>query len=147
MFECLNQKNISEKQPVNSISGSPSELDVLYRQISECLEQWPARKSQNYFELKHHLELLHVLRNENYKGEAFALISKRAKDILAASKISWSFVKKSTVSGDLHQLGYCVDPPKVSFRQTRPFPRSSGLGMRGPVITQKLQQISHEGKI
>ena len=147
LFECLNQKNISEKQPVSSVSDSPSELDVLYRQISECLEQWPARKSQNYFELKHHFELLHVLRNENYKGEAFALISKRAKDVLAASETSWRFVKKSTVSGDLRELGYCVDPPKVSFRQSRPFRRGSRLGMRGPVIRRKSQQISHEGKI
>ena len=134
MFECLNQKNISEKQPVNSISDSSSELDVLYRQISECLEQWPARESQNYFELKHHFKLLHVLRNENYKGEAFALISKRAKDVLAASKTSWSFVKKSIVSGDLLELGYCVDPPKVSFRQTHPFQHGSRLGMCGSVI-------------
>ena len=131
----------------NLVSESSSELDVLYRQISECLDQWPARKSQNYFELKHHFELLHVLRNENYKGEAYALISKRAKDVLAASKTSWSFVKKSTVSGDLHELGYCVDPPKISFRQTRPFRRGSRLGMRGPVIRRKSQQISHEGKI
>ena len=120
LFECLNQKNISEKQPVNSILDSSSELDVLYRQISECLEQWSARKSQNYFELKHQLELLHVLRNENDKGEAFALISKRAKDVLAASKTSWSFVKESTVSGDLRELGYCVDPSQDFFSSDMP---------------------------
>ena len=42
LFEYLNQKNITEKQSNNSISNSSSELDVLYRQISECLEQWPA---------------------------------------------------------------------------------------------------------
>ena len=75
LFECLNQKNITEKQSTNLISESSSELDVLYRQISECLEQWPAKKSQNYFELKHNFELLHILRNENYKGEAVAFIS------------------------------------------------------------------------
>ena len=86
LFEYLNQKNITEKQSNNSISNSSSELDVLYLQISECLEQWPAKKSQNYFELKHHFELLHILRNENYKGEAVAFISKRAKEVLAASK-------------------------------------------------------------
>ena len=79
LFEYLNQKNITEKQSNNSISNSSSKLDVLYRQISECLEQWPAKKSQNYFELKHHFELLYILRNENYKGEAVAFISKRAK--------------------------------------------------------------------
>ena len=140
LFDYLNQKSITEKPPTNLVSESSSELDVLYRQISECLEEWPARKSQNYFELKHHFELLHVLRNENYKGGAFALISKRAKDVLAASKTSWSFVKKSTVSGDLRELGYCVYPPKISFRQTRPF-------RRGPVIRRKSHQISHERKI
>ena len=60
LFECLNQKNITEKQSTISISESSSELDVLYRQISECLEQWNAKKTQNYFELKHHFELLHI---------------------------------------------------------------------------------------
>ena len=115
LFEYLNQKNITEKQSNNSISNSSSELDVLYRQISECLEQWPVKKLQNYFELKHHFELLHILRNENYKGEAVAFISKRAKEVLAASKTSWSFVKKSTVSGDLRELGY---PPFSTWFKT-----------------------------
>ena len=141
LFECLNLKNITEKQSTISISDSSSELDVLYRQISECLEQWLAKETQNYFELRH-FELLHTLRNENYKGEAFTLISKRAKDVLAAS-----FVKKSTVSGDLRELGYCVDPPKVSFRQSRPFRRGSRLGLRGTIIRRKSQQFNHEGKI
>ena len=99
----------------------PSELHVLYHQISECLEQRPAKKTQIYFELKHHFESLHILRNENYTGEAFTLTSKRAMDVFTTSKMSWSFVKKSTVSGDLRDLGYCVDPPKVSFCQSRPF--------------------------
>ena len=121
-------------------------LDVLCHQISECLKQWPAKKSQNYFELKHHFQLLHILRNENYKGEAFSFIFKRAKEVLAASKTSWSFVEKATVSGDSRDLGYCVDPPKVSFRQSRPFRRGSRLGMRGPIIRRKSQQISHEEK-
>ena len=58
LFDYLNQKSITEKQPTSFVSESSSELDVLYCQMSECLEQWPARKSQNYFELKHHFELL-----------------------------------------------------------------------------------------
>ena len=101
MFERLNQnpKSVTEKQPTGFISESAKEHDVLYRQISECLEQWPAKKSQNYFELKHHFELLHILRSEQYKSEAFAFISKRAMEVLAASKISWSFVRKATVYG------------------------------------------------
>ena len=45
----------------------------------------------------------------------------RAKDVLAASKTPWSFVKKSAVSGDLRGLGYCVDPPKISSVRHAPF--------------------------
>ena len=48
----------------------------------------PERPKNNFFELKHHFELLHISRNENYKGEAFTLISERAKDVLVASKTS-----------------------------------------------------------
>ena len=140
LFDCLSQKGFTDKQPAISSPDSSSELDVLYHQISECLKHWPAKTSQNYFELKHHFQLLHILKNENYKGEAFSFISKRAKEVLTASKTSWSFVKKATVSGDLRDLGYCVDPPEVSFRQSRPF-------RRGSVIRRKSQQISHEGKI
>ena len=65
LFECLNQKNITEKQP-NSASNLSSELNVLYLEI------------------------------------------------LSKSQLS-------TVSGDLRDLGYCVDPPKVSFCQSHPF--------------------------
>ena len=119
LFECLNQKNITEKHP-NSASSLSSELNVLYHQISDCLKQRPAKKTQIYFELKHHFELLHILRNENYTGEAFTLISKRAMDIFAASKTSWNFVKKSTVSGDLHDLCYCVDLPQSFLLSVTP---------------------------
>ena len=57
------------------------------------------------------------------------------------------FVKMSTVSGDLRDLGYCVDPPKDSFRQSRPFRCRSRLGMRGAIIRRKSQQFNHQGKI
>ena len=46
LFEWSNLKNITEKQYTISISESSSELDVLYRQISEYVEQWPAKKTQ-----------------------------------------------------------------------------------------------------
>ena len=94
----------------------------------------PKRPKKNYFELKHHFELLHILRNQNYKGEAFTLISKRAKDVLAAGKTSWSFVNRSSVSGDLGDLDYYADPPKVSFHQSHPFRCGSKLGICGPMI-------------
>ena len=76
------------------------------------------------------------------KEKLFPLFPKEQTEVLAASKPSWSFVKKATVSGDLCDLGYCVDPPKVSFRQSRPFRCGSRLGMRGPIIRRKSQQIS-----
>ena len=78
LFECLGQKGFTDNQPAVSSPDFSSELDVLYHQISECLEHWPTKKSQNYFELKHHFQLLHILKNEHYKGEAFSIISKRA---------------------------------------------------------------------
>ena len=45
LFDCLGQKGFTDKQPAVSIPDSSSELDVLYHQISECLEHWPVPKS------------------------------------------------------------------------------------------------------
>ena len=43
LFERLNQnpKSVTVKLPAHSLL---KELDALYRQISKCQEQWPARK-------------------------------------------------------------------------------------------------------
>ena len=48
LFDYLNQKRKAEKQPTSFVSESSSELDVLYRQISECLEQWYNQISRKY---------------------------------------------------------------------------------------------------
>ena len=60
---------------------------------------------------------------------------------------SWNILKKATISGDLCDLCYCVDPPKISFRQSRPFRHGIRLGIRGLIIRQNSQQISHERHI
>ena len=103
-----NPKSVAEKQPAGPISESSKELDVLYRQISECLEQWPAKKSQNYFELKHHFDLLHILRNEQYKGKAFAFILKTVWRVESFSrKPSCNGCNKECISMfSIHKLFY-----------------------------------------
>ena len=98
---------------------------------------------QNYFELKHISQLLKAFSEERYHGNCLNLVLQRAREVLAASKTSWNIVRKATVSGDLHDLGFCVDPPKVSFRSSRPFWRGCRLGMRGPVIRKKANQPSN----
>ena len=77
---------------------------------------------------------MNAFSEERYNGNGLNLVLQRAIEVLAASKTSWNFVRKATVSGDLRDLGFCVDPPKISFRSSRPFRRGCRLGMRGPVI-------------
>ena len=76
--------------------------DVICKQISEVLEQWTGRRTQNYFELKHISQLLNSLSEENYQGNGLNLLLCTTRE---ASKTSWNFVRKSTASGDLRDLG------------------------------------------
>ena len=135
LFERLKGSNLGNSSPKPVVSNSESQ--IIYNQISEVLEQWTGRHSQNYYELKHIFQLLNAFAKDQYQGDGLNLVLKRAGDVLAASKTSWNFVRKSTVSGDLRDLGFCVDPPKISFRPSRPFRRGCRLGMRGPVIRKR----------
>ena len=137
LFERLNGNgnNLGNSSPKPVISNSESQ--IIYKQISEVLEQWTGRHTQNYYELKHIFQLLNAFAKDQYQGDELNLVLKRAREVLAASKTSWNFVRKSTVSGDLRDLGFCVDPPKISFRSSRPFRRGCRLGMRGPVIRKR----------
>ena len=47
--------------------------------FQKCLEQWSARKKQYYFELKHHFELLHVLKNENLRRKLLHLFQREPR--------------------------------------------------------------------
>ena len=140
LFERINNNGSAAPVP-NSMSNTESQL--ICNQISEVLEQWSGRRTQNYFELKHISQLLKAFSEECYHGNGLNLVLQRAREVFAASKTSWNFVRKATVSGDLCDLGFCVDPPKVSFRSSRPFRRGCRLGMRGPVIRKRANQPSN----
>ena len=140
LFERINNNGSAAPAP-NSMSNTESQL--ICNQISEVLEQWSGRRTQNYFELKHISQLLKAFSEERYHGNGLNLVLQRAREVLAASKTSWNFVRKATVSGDLRDLGFFVDPPKVSFRSSRPFRRGCRLGMRGPVIRKRANQPSN----
>ena len=140
LFERINNNGSAAPAP-NSMSNTESQL--ICNQVSEVLEQWSGRRTQNYFQLKHISQLLTALSEERYHGNGLNLVSQRGREVLAASKTSWNFVRKATVSGDLRDLGFCVDPPKVSFRSSRPFRRGCRLGMRGPVIRKRANQPSN----
>ena len=140
LFQRINNNGSVGPVP-NTVTNRESQ--VICNQISEVLEQWMGRRMQNYFELKHISQLLKTFSEERYLGNGLTLVLQRAREVLAASKMSWNFVQKATVSGDLHNLGFCVDPPKVSFRSSRPFQRGCRLGMRGPVIRKRANQPSN----
>ena len=133
--------NLDNSSPKPVVSSS--EFRVIYDQISEVLEQWTGRHTQNYYELKHIFQLLNAFAKDQYHGEGLNLVLKRAREVLAASKTSWNFVRKSTVSGDLRDLDFSIDPPKISFHSSRPFRRGCRLGMRGPVIRKRTSQPSN----
>ena len=140
LFEHLNDNSNFNADPVpKSVTPNPDD-QIICRQISEVLQQWTGRHTQNYFELKHISQLLNAFAEDHYQGNGLRLVLQRAREVLAASKTSWNFVHKSTVSGNLHDLGFCVDPPKISFRPSRPFRRGCRLGMRGPVIRKRASQ-------
>ena len=140
LFERMNNDGNLNQQPKTVAPDSDSQ--VICKQISDVLDQWTGRRTQNYFELKHIFQLLNAFSAERYHGNGLKLVLQRAREVLAASKTSWNFVRKATVSGDLRDFGFCVDPPKVSFRSSRPFRRGCRLGMRGPVIRKKANQPS-----
>ena len=140
LFERLNDNSNFNTNPVPKSVTPNLDAQIICRQISKVLQQWTGRHTQNYFELKHVSQLLNAFAKDHYQGNGFHLARQRAREVLAASKMSWNFVRKSTVSGDLCDLWFCVDPPKISFRSSRPFQRGCRLGMPGPVIRKRASQ-------
>ena len=106
LFEHLNGNgnNLGNSSPKPVISNS--EPQIIYNQISEGLKQWTGRHTQNYYELKQIFQLLNVFGKDQYKGDGLNFVLKSAREVLAASRTSWNFVCKSTVSGDLRDVGF-----------------------------------------
>ena len=140
LFERLNDNSNFNANPVPKPVIPNPDAQIICKQIAEVLQHWTGRRTQNYFELNHISQLLNAFAEDRYQGNGLRLVLQRAREVLAARKTSWNFVRKSTVSGNLRDLGYCVDPPKISFRSSRPFWRGCRLGMRGPVIRKKASQ-------
>ena len=112
LFEHLNDNSNFNANPVPKHVTPNPDAQIICRQISEVLQQWTGRHTQNYFELKHISQLLNAFAEDRHQGNGLRLVFQRARGVLAASKTSWNFLCKSTVSGNLHDLGFCVDPPE-----------------------------------
>ena len=73
------------------------------------------------------------------KGNGLHLVLQRAREVLAASKTSWNFVRKSTVSSDLHDLGFVLTHQKFHFAPPDHFREVADLECR--------VQLSGEGHL
>ena len=93
LFEQSKDNKLGNSSPKPVFSNSESQ--IIYNQILEVLEQWTGRHSQNYYKLKHIFQLLNAFAKNQYQGDGLNLVLKRARDVLAASKTSWNFVRKS----------------------------------------------------
>ena len=140
MTHYLNDNSNFNANPVPKPVIPNPDAQIICGRISEVLQQWTGTHTQNYFELKHISQLLNAFSEDCYQGNGLRLVLQRAREVLAATKMFWNFVCKSTVSGDLCDLGFCVDPPKISFHSSRPFRRGCRLGMSGPVVRKRASQ-------
>ena len=58
LFERMNNDGNLNQQP-KTVAPDP-DSQVICKQISEVLDQWTGRRTQNYFELKHIFQLLNA---------------------------------------------------------------------------------------
>ena len=85
LFERLKGNNLGNSSPKPVVSNSESQ--IIYNQISEVLEQWTGRHSQNYYELKHIFQSLNAFAKDQYQGDGLNLVLKRAR-------MSWQPAKR-----------------------------------------------------
>ena len=90
--------------------------------LRDSVRNCSSRKTQLYFESESLLNILESMIIDNYSGRALSHVLARAREVLAASWPSWSFVRKSTNAAKLQSLAFPVDTPKAepvyqSYRQ------------------------------
>ena len=90
--------------------------------LRDSIRNWNSRKTELYFESESLLRILESMIIDNYSGRALSHVLVRAREVLAASWSSWSFVKTSTNAAKLQSLAFPVDYPRVepsyqSYRQ------------------------------
>ena len=72
LFEHINNNGNVDPPPKTVVSNPDSQ--VICKQISNVLEQWTGRRTQNYFELKHIFQLLNAFSEEHYHGNGLNLV-------------------------------------------------------------------------
>ena len=90
--------------------------------LRDSIRNWNSWKTELYFESKSLLKILESMIIDNYSGRALSHVLVRAREVLAASWSSWSFVKRSTNAAKLQSLTFPVDCPRAepsyqSYRQ------------------------------
>ena len=90
--------------------------------LRDSIRNWNSRKTELYFESESLLKILESMIIDNYSGRALSHVLVRAREVLAASWSSWSFVKRSTNAAKLQSLAFPVDCPRAepsyqSYRQ------------------------------
>ena len=64
--------------------------------LCDSVRNWSSRKTQLYFESESLLNILESMIIDNYSGRVLSDVLARAREVLAASWSSWSFVRKSS---------------------------------------------------
>ena len=90
--------------------------------LRDLVHNWNSRKTELYFESESLLKILESMIIDNYYGRALSHVLGRAREALAASWSSWSFVRKSSNAAKLQSLAFPVDCPRAepayqSYRQ------------------------------
>ena len=81
--------------------------------LRDSIRNWNSRKTELYFESESLLRILESMIIDNYSGRALSHVLVRAREVLAASWSSWSFVKRSTNAAKLQSLAFPVDYPRA----------------------------------
>ena len=122
LFEGINNNGSAAPVP-NSMSNTESQL--ICNQISEVLEQWSGRRTQNYFELKHISQLLKAfLKNIIMEMASTWYYRELGKSLLPVKR-------HGTLSGKplfLAILGSVLTPQKFPFVHLDHFGEAVDLG-------------------
>ena len=106
--------------------------------LRDFVRNWSSRKTQLYFESESLLNILESMIIDNYSGRALSHVLARAREVLAASWSSWSFVRKSTNAAKLQSLAFPVDSPKAE-----PVYQSYRQGQNGRRIVRRKRVVEY----
>ena len=73
-LEHLNDNRNFNENPVSKPVIPNPDTQIICRQISDVLQQWTGRQTQNYFELKHISQSLNAFSEDRYQGNGLYLV-------------------------------------------------------------------------